>query len=103
LNGKINCFAKSSYRKAARACENAGGLASQTPQIPPAPAASANGSGTPQLPQKGAETKFTRRKHGPQNCPSDATGASQARQDGGSNVSNTARPIGFSTARKVTA
>jgi hypothetical protein len=92
-----------SYRKAERACENAGGIASQTPQIPAAPAASANGSGTPQLPQKGAEIKFTRPKHSKQNCPSAATGASQARQLGGSNVSNTASPIGLNIARKLTA
>jgi hypothetical protein len=67
------------------------------------PPAASNGSGTPQLPQNGADTKFTRRKHGRQNFPSASTGASQARQLGGNTISSTASPTGFSAARRFTA
>ncbi len=100
LNGKISPFAIASYRNAARAIANAGGAASHTPQISENPAAAANGSGTPQLAHNGADTKFARRKQGKQNCPSAATGASHARQDGGSKLSSTANPTGFNACRR---
>jgi len=78
----------------------AGGDASHAPQISGIPAAVPNGSGTPQLAQSGAETKFARLKHGRQNCPSAPTGQSQARQDGGNKLSSTARPTGFNACKR---
>ncbi len=101
LKRRIKCLEAASYRKAARALANAGGAVSQLAHIPLCPPVSPNGNGTPQLAQNGLDMKLTRRKQARQNCPSCATGVSQARHCGGNSVSSTARPIGFSIAAKV--